>query len=310
MNPRILIIRGGAIGDFILTLPAIHLLRENFPGVEIEILGYKHIVALAERRFYASATRSIEYAGMAGFFVPDSELDPDLKSYFAGFQQVVSYLYDPDGFFEGNLRRAGVKNLIQGSPHIDDSDHAARQLARPLQSLALFLEDAAARLYPSEADREAARNFLQACKQPVIALHPGSGSERKNWSVANWLELGDWLLTSGRAGSLLVVSGEADHERTAVLQSHWRGQPVTWATNLPLPELAAIMGEVCLFVGHDSGISHLAAATGAPCVLLFGPTDPDIWGPLNAGVTVLSAPGGDLERLTVDSVRQAIDAAL
>jgi heptosyltransferase-2 len=302
VTPRILVIRGGAIGDFILTLPAIRLLRENFPDVAIEILGYKHIVALAEKRFYASATRSIEYAGMAGFFVPGSDLDPELKEYFAGFQQVISYLFDPDGFFEGNLRRAGVKNLIQGSPRVDDSDHAARQLARPLQSLALYLEDGAPQVFPSEPDRESARQFLAGSSDPVIALHPGSGSDRKNWDLENWRKLGDWLLASGRAGSLLVVGGEADRERLATLQRVWAGAPVQWALNLPLPELGALLEASALFLGHDSGISHLAAATGTRCVLLFGPTDPDVWGPLNRGVKILAAPDGNLGRLTLETV--------
>ena len=53
MAGRILVIRGGAIGDFILTLPAIRLLRENFPDAHIEILGYEHIIALADGRYYA-----------------------------------------------------------------------------------------------------------------------------------------------------------------------------------------------------------------------------------------------------------------
>ena len=129
-KPRILVIRGGAIGDFILTLPAIRLLRENFPAAHLEILGYRHIVALAEGRVYADAARSIEYGPMAGFFVPRSELAPDLAEYFASFQQVVSYLFDPDGFFEANLRRAGVKNLLPAYAKLDDSAHAAHQLAR------------------------------------------------------------------------------------------------------------------------------------------------------------------------------------
>ena len=60
MFQRILVIRGGAIGDFVLTLPAIKLLRDRFPDAHIEILGRKHIIALAEKRFYADATRSIE----------------------------------------------------------------------------------------------------------------------------------------------------------------------------------------------------------------------------------------------------------
>jgi len=58
---RILMIRGGAIGDFILTLPALKALREARLRAHIEILGYKHIAVLAENRFYAQAVRSIEY---------------------------------------------------------------------------------------------------------------------------------------------------------------------------------------------------------------------------------------------------------
>ncbi len=54
---RILVIRGGAIGDFILTLPALRALRHAYPQAHIEILGYKHIAALAENRFYAEAIR-------------------------------------------------------------------------------------------------------------------------------------------------------------------------------------------------------------------------------------------------------------
>ena len=65
---RILVIRGGAIGDFVLTLPAIKLLRDRFPKAHIEILGYKHIAALAEKRFYAQAVRSIEYGPLSSLF--------------------------------------------------------------------------------------------------------------------------------------------------------------------------------------------------------------------------------------------------
>src|SRR6266404_5110015 len=92
---RILVIRGGAIGDFILTLPAIKLLRDGFPDAHLEILGYKHIAALAERRFYADAVRSIESASLAKFFAKNSELPVDLVEYFGSFDLVLSYLYDP-----------------------------------------------------------------------------------------------------------------------------------------------------------------------------------------------------------------------
>src|ERR687887_1993927 len=100
---RILVIRGGAIGDFILSLPALKALREAYPDAKIEILGYKHIAALAENRFYAQAVRSIEYGLLSSFFAKSSDLSAELADYFATFDLIVSYLYDPDRVFEENL---------------------------------------------------------------------------------------------------------------------------------------------------------------------------------------------------------------
>jgi len=306
MKPRILVIRGGAIGDFVLTLPAIRLLRENFPHAHLEILGYKHIVALAEGRYYADATRSIEYGGLSRFFIPGTELPEDLVEYFASFQQVVSYLFDPDGFFEGNIRRAGVRHYLHGSPALDDSAHAAQQLAQPLESLALYLEQKAPVLFPSEADREYASGFLDrafpAGDGPLIAVHPGSGGERKNWPVERWAALGEEIFGLDPAVRVLLVGGEADYAQLARLREAWRGRAVHTAQDVPLPELAAILQQVRLFLGHDSGVSHIAAAAGAPSLLIFGPTDPDIWAPLAGEVRVIRAPDGELGRLEVEEV--------
>jgi heptosyltransferase-2 len=300
MKPRILIIRGGAIGDFILTLPAIQLVRENFPDAHLEIIGYKHIVALAEGRGYADGTRSIEYGPMAAFFSPKAELARELSEYFAGFQQIISYLYDPDGFFEGNLRRAGAKNILPAFVKVDDSDHAARQLARPLEKLALFLEEPAARVYPSAADRAEAASFLGASDGKAVAVHPGSGSAKKNWAVEKWAELGRRF--GARGMKVVLIGGEADHGRIEALSTEWKGLPAMVARDLALPVLAGVLERCALFVGHDSGISHLAAAVGTPCRLLFGPTDPEVWAPANAGVRVIRAPEGDLGELGVEEV--------
>lgn len=310
MKPRILVIRGGAIGDFILTLPAIGLLRENFPDAELEILGYEHIVALAHRRFYADAIRSIEYGPMAGFFVPNSVQATDLAEYFASFQQIVSYLFDPDKFFEGNLRRAGVKNYLPAYVKIDDSQHAAQQLAQPLERLALFLEETAARVYPTDADDAFAREFLGESTRPVIAIHPGSGSARKNWPAEKWAALGSWLIGQESRPRLLLVGGEADAGPLAALTNAWSPADVFVAHHLSLPHLAAILRRCRLFLGHDSGISHLAAAVGTPSVLLFGPTDPAVWAPANPQVTVVTAEDYNLASLPVASVQEAIRARL
>jgi heptosyltransferase-2 len=303
---RVLVIRGGAIGDFVLTLPAIKLLRDDFPRAHIEILGYQHIIALAERRFYADAIRSIEYGPLATFFAKDAALPAELTDYFGSFDLIVSYLFDPDRIFQNNLKRCGIKMFVAGPPKLSGHEHAALQLARPLEQIGLHLKNPAARIYPTEADREVAQDVLGNSNKPVIALHPGSGSETKNWPIEKWKKLGENLFSTDR--TVLVVAGEADDERLRLLETAWKNKPVRFAKNLALPHLAALF-ETSVFIGHDSGVSHIAAAVGARSILLFGPTDPAVWAPANENVTVLRAPEGNLRSLGVQAVAAALRAA-
>ena len=307
---RILVIRGGAIGDFVLTLPALRALRQAYSAAYIEILGYKHIAALAVTSSYADAVRSIEYGPLSSFFARNAELPRELAAHFHHFDLILSYLYDPDRIFETNLRRAGVENLIIGPGKLANSAHAAEQLAQPLQELGIYLSDFAPRLSLSAQDRPLAAEFLRGCAQPIVALHPGSGSEKKTWPIANWIELGSDLLGGESfGGSIVIVSGEADGAKIGELEKLWKTERVRWAKNLPLPVLAAIL-EQTVFVGHDSGISHLAAAAGAACILLFGSTDPKLWAPRNGRVRVIQAPNGDWRGLDADLVRAALDQEL
>jgi heptosyltransferase III len=290
---RILVIRGGAIGDFILTLPAIKLLRDGFPAADLEILGYKHIAALARMSGYADATRSIEYAALSSFFSRDGNLAPDLLDYFSRFEQVVSYLFDPDGIFASNLRRAGMRNLIAASPKITGQEHAARQLAQPLESLALYLENPAAIILPNEPRK---------VDRTLIAIHPGSGSETKNWPLERFVALMRELLRSDEKRRLLLVGGEADEKQVAQLAAAVPDEKVKVSKNLPLTKLASLLQNCGLFIGHDSGISHLAAAVGTPCLLLFGPTDPAIWAPANPQVRVLRSSSRTMNGIGLSDV--------
>jgi heptosyltransferase-2 len=303
---RILVIRGGAIGDFILTLPALKALREANPDTRIDVLGYKHIAELANHRFYANGVRSIEYAPLSRFFAKDSELSSDLMNYFASFDLVVSYLFDPDRIFENNLRRCGIRQFVRGPAKIAAGEHAARQLAQPIEQLGLKVDTVAAKLYPSADDRQFARDFLGNCAEPMVAFHPGSGSEEKNWPLQNWIDLGNSLLGSSNFhGSIFIVCGEADATRTGRLKSIWSDSRVRFAESLALPNLAAVL-ERATFVGHDSGISHLAAAAGANCLLLFGPTNPAVWAPQGENVSVIRASDGNLRSISVGEVRSAM----
>jgi heptosyltransferase III len=303
---RILVIRGGAIGDFILTLPALKALRDARPQAHIEILGYKHIAVLAENRFYGQAMRSIEYGSLARFFARNSELPAELALYFASFDLIVSYLYDPDRIFETNLRRCGVQNLICGPAQIvENAGHAARQFSQPIEELGINVVDLAERVFPSVEDREFARDFLASVPQPIIAIHPGSGSHEKNWPLENWISLFSPDSCFADFERLLVISGEADEAQTHELEREWKNRAVRFVKNLPLPRLAAVL-ERSIFIGHDSGISHLAAAADAKCILLFGPTDPNVWAPANDNVRVLRSPTRRLGDLGIDFVKAAL----
>jgi heptosyltransferase-2 len=310
---RILVIRGGAIGDFILTLPALKALRDSCPHAHIEILGYKHIAVLAENRFYAQAVRSIEYGSLSSFFARKSELPAELANYVASFDLIISYLYDPDRVFENNLRRCGVENLLCGPSRIvENAGHAASQLARPVEDLGITVVELTEKIFPSTEDRQFAREFLLNVPQPIVAIHPGSGSKEKNWPLENWIALfsksGDFSVR-GKRPSLLVISGEADKAQTEQLEREWKNRDIRFAKNLPLPQLAAVL-ERSIFIGHDSGISHLAAAAGANCSLLFGPTNPDVWAPKNNKVRILRAQSGKLSDLEMADVKAAVAAAL
>jgi heptosyltransferase-3 len=307
---RILVIRGGAIGDFILTLPALKALRDAQPQPHLEILGYKHIAVLAEKRFYSQAVRSIEYGPLARFFARGSELPAEMADYFDSFDLIVSYLYDPDLIFETNLRRCGVQNLICGPARIvENAGHAARQLARPVEQLGIKVVDLTERIFPSIEDREFAREFLASMPQPIIAIHPGTGSQAKNWPLENWIGLFSPRSRSADLERLVVISGEADEAQTDQIEREWKNRDVRFVRNLSLPRLAAVL-ERSIFIGHDSGISHLAAAVGANCVLLFGPTDPDVWAPMNENVRVLRPLSGRLDDLQIETVEAALAAAL
>jgi heptosyltransferase-2 len=301
MAPRILVVRGGAIGDFILTLPAIGALRERWPNAHIEILGYPHIIELARQRHYADAVRSIEAGPMAGFFVPNASLNESLAAYFRGFNLVISYIFDPDHLFADNIRRCGVRQVIEASPRPSDV-HAAKHYCKPLETLAIYVEQPTPRIYLNDADRVCASSHLaSAGRERIVALHPGSGSERKNWPAANFAAVARWLVDE-LAVQLLVIHGEADDAAVTRLTELIAPRPFHRAHGLKLVELAAVLERCALFIGNDSGITHLASAVGAPTIALFGPASSAIWKPQGERVRVI--------RFGHDDVAEVRDAVL
>jgi heptosyltransferase-2 len=295
---NILVIRGGAIGDFILTLPVLSALRRQFPESRLELLGYPHIAHLAAAGGLVDEVQSIEARALAGFFARLGVLSAELAAYFSRFALIVSYLYDPDEIFKTNVGKISKAQFIAG-PHRPDERgrlHATEVFLRPLERLAIFDADTVPRLNI----RKSAAAGLAGEGVGRVAMHPGSGSERKNWPEACWRELLDRLMAE-TGDSVLLTGGEAEGGRIERLAGRLPAARCQVAWKLPLPELAAALHCCRAFVGHDSGISHLAAAVGLPGIVLWADTAEHIWRPRGDRVRVLRQEGG-IRLLEVDRV--------
>jgi len=209
---------------------------------------------------------------------------------------------DPAEIFHTHLASLTKATVLRARPRPDDTSplHATHQLAKALESIALFLDDPA----PDLALHPPSRPTL-----PIIAFHPGSGSVSKNWPLACWGQLMADLHSARPDLQFALITGEAEQERgaTTLMIDHLRSLriPFDHWDSLPLPSLARRLGECQLFLGHDSGISHLAAATGIACLLLFGPSNPAVWAPRNPGAHTIVAPGGQLAEISPEEVKLA-----
>lgn len=270
--------RGGALGDFLVTLPSLQALRRIHPGRRLELLARPACGEFAVAFGFADAWRSLDTAG-AGTLASAAP-DPAWLEWLSGFAEVVSWLPDPEGSFRRNSAPA---RFHQGVWRLEGAEPAALQLAA-LDTGALPLDATVARLsLPFPAGNR-------------IALHPGSGSRTKTWDFENWRV----VLRSCPRRELLLITGEAEDSHAA----RWAhaleedGWPVRCARFLSLTDLARELRGCSLFLGHDTGPAHLAAACGVPCRLLFGPTDAAAWAPPAPEILTLRAPDGDLSRLT------------
>ncbi len=303
--PRFLILRGGAIGDFIATLPVLQALRAQWPEARIEIWGYPHVAELAVAAGWAQSVVSLDRAEMSRFFVPEPRFTDAQVAAIRSFDLVFNYLHDPVGQVRSNLLLAGAKQVLSGSPIIKRG-HAVPFLLEPLQALALYDVDLVPTLDFPEALRAAGRERLRSrgVRGKPVAVHPGSGSPLKNWPVERFVEIIRRLRSQSK--ETVAILGEADVAEAAVLARELPEVPVL--EGLTLVELAATLAECAAYLGNDSGITHLAAAVGLPVVALFGPSNADVWAPRGrGGAHVLRAPEGELERLTVSAVWAALE---
>lgn len=281
---KILVVRGGNIGEFILTCPVFAALRAQFPEAAIEVLGYPRIAQLAKTAGLIDEVRSIETRAAAGFFARNAPLDSDLSDYFARFNVIFSYLYDPDGLFQINVSKVSAAQFIAGRARPDEGAtlHASDTFLKPLERLAIFECDAVPRLVvPQRAPLSAA----------TIALHPNPETGARAWPEAKWRNLA--VALAAKTSYRLMLIG--DESQTRTLQRVAAELPSN-RTNIVssgvVDELANHLSGCQAFIGHDSGVSHLAAALAVPCVTVWGNSNSAIWQPRGENVTVLKNRAG------------------
>jgi heptosyltransferase-2 len=284
-NRRILVIRAGALGDTLLALPAIAELRRLAgPSGRLEVAGTEPAIHLALGPRLASEVHSIDRARFRALFQESAD-DAELLSFLRGFALVVAWSNDALlAGLNGKLSRLGIP-LLAGPPRPPAGVHASDHLYRSLAPLG-----AVGPAPPPEVDLDvesglSAREFLRQNglrEREFIAIHPSSGSSRKNWPWDRFRDLARKLRHDEQP--LLWIEGEADRKVVAAVAESVKA-PV--ARDLPLTVLAALLASSRGFVGNDSGVTHLAAAVNAPTVALFGPTDRRTWAPRGPRVLVV-----------------------
>jgi len=220
----------------------------------------------------------------------------------------ISYLGSDD--VARSLLRSGAGEVLTcpARPAPGGRAHAADHLASILSGRLDVPLPACPRIDVPEAVRERARAALMKAdtgSDGYMVLHPGSGGPRKNWPLSRFGELAP-LAREATGLAVVLVLGPAELEHTDRGADDLRAvaDVVFEAPRLPL--LAGLLAVAAAYVGNDSGVSHLAAACGAPTVIVFGPTDPAVWAPRGPSVRVLRDASRSPGQVAVGDVLEAL----
>ncbi|HZQ55804.1 MAG TPA: glycosyltransferase family 9 protein [Bryobacteraceae bacterium] len=266
---RRLLIRPGAIGDCILSFPALQYLRAEFTEVWIP----SAVVPLIH---FANSVRPLAATGIDMVGIGDLETPEYVRRKLLAFDSIVSWYGANRTEFREALQALGVPCTFHAAlPPSGYGGHAidffAGQVGAP-EGLVPRIET----------------NLVR--RRESVILHPFSGSVRKNWPLCFFRQLAARL--------------RYDVEWTAGPEDD-----LPEATRFDnLAELAGWIAGARLYIGNDSGITHLAAVTGVPTLALFGPASMDTWMPRGPNVVVVRAD--TLESLSVATVLDAANRLL
>lgn len=307
---RILILHGGAIGDLVLALPAIAGVRRSAPRATSELLGHPALPPLLNGRGLVDRVDALDSLPLHHLF--NGETPESLRERLTSFDLIISWFGAGSDAYRQTLNRLPVRTLVARSiPPADGRIHAVDHLIQTLEPLGIMTEERTPRLALTESERRMADRLLDrmgVARGPLVALHPGSGSPRKCWPAERFAALVLALLE--REMTVVVIEGPADEHAveevffwTAKRGGPHAGNRLVRLRQVSLLEVAAILDRSVVYVGNDSGITHLAAALGVPTLAIFTVTDPRVWGPRGNVVILEGLP-------SVDAVLAELDADL
>ena len=261
---RRLVIRPGAIGDTIVSLPALERLCSAESGA-----GYAEIWAPSRSLPLLRHIAPVRSFTAVQLDLLEINPPPALIERLRDFDEIVSWYGAAREEFAAALNSVGVPfRLLRALPAEGSGCHAVDFYLRQ----AGFADAASLKIAPRLPVPRRGGSGGDA----FIAIHPFSGSRRKNWDLAAF---------QAAAARLTEQTG---------LPCEWCAGP---EEELPgarrfegLDEVARWLSGSALYLGNDSGISHLAAACGVPSVVIFRVTDASVWSPRGAEVAVLQSP--------------------
>ncbi|MEW5736393.1 MAG: glycosyltransferase family 9 protein [Thermodesulfobacteriota bacterium] len=272
---RILAIHLGALGDLLLSFPALFVLKKSY-GARLTLFCQSAWAEAATCLGLAEETRPIESAAFSTLFSPRP--DGKLADRLSGYDQAVVFSSSAE-LYQNIAARVPKAVQVPPRPPLGQPVHAATHVFSHLvrQGLLEQTPDDPADALPSFPA------FFSKPDGPVL-IHPGSGSPRKNWSLDRYAKLGAALETQGVES--LFLPGPAEQGMAGALIEYG----VEAKRIVPADSIGKVLELIKTargYAGNDSGISHLAGLCGLPAVCIFGPSDPVRWKPVGKNVRVV-----------------------
>lgn len=297
-SPKIAVLRASRLGDFICALPALSDLRHARPSAELVLVGLPMLADLAARA--KPVDRFVAFPGFPGiadqFFAPkkvlaflaamqDEEFDLVLQMHGSGTYANPFALLIGGRFTAGFTAPGGYRALLEAALPLDDSQSEVARCRALVGLIGAPPDEFKHGLELLPTDRTSALSLLAGNPAPWIGFHPSARDRFKRWPWERYLSLAERL--SARTGGTVFLVGSAEDRRGAARTSHESGESCTnrearlvdLRGRTTLPALAAVIAQLDLFVGNDSGPAHLAYVADTPSLTLFGGTDPARWGP-------------------------------